>query len=227
MVESLNPTCPLNYQRVVNRGKAAARNLGIKAAQGEIIFLTDADMIADVRLLEEHLRAHEKLLWVSYEGITINLDGKPYIKSRIKAGQKLKWAYFLTGNLSIRKRNLIDAGLFDENFSVYGWEDLELGYRLKEMGIPLYYLPAAINFHEHPFSQVNRLQRKFEMGRSAARFYKKHPNREIALFLGINPIAMGIYRLLKAHPNCLKHLPWPYLQEEFRYRQGFEQGQND
>ena len=223
MVEGLKPTCRFDYVRVENRGKTAARNLGIKKAAGQIIFLTDADMVAAPKLLAEHLLAHEQDPRASFEGLTINPDGKPYIKARLRFKQKLAWSYFLSGNLSIRKSILVEAGLFDEQFKGYGWEDIELGYRLHLMKVPLYYLPTAVNHHHHPVSNEGMLQRKFETGRSAALFYLKHPNLTIKLFLGMNPLAMGIYRLLKAFPGSL---PWlgQYLREEYEYRRGLEEG---
>lgn len=228
MVEELKPTCSFNYQRVENKGKTFARNLGIRSAQGEIVFLTDADMEADLKLIEEHLLAHEKTPNASFEGLTINPDGKPYIQARLKLKQKLKWAYFLTGNLSLKKKTLLEAGLFDENFKGYGWEDLEFGYRLHKTGLPLYYLPSAINFHHHPVSDEGMLERKHQMGRSAALFYKKHPDFAIKMFLGMNPLAMGIYHLLKKHPTLLGKIKNnPYLSQEYEYRRGLEEGLNN
>lgn len=224
MIESLTPTCRFDYVRVENRGKTAARNLGIKKAVGEIIFLTDADMEAEPKLLAEHLLAHENGPPASFEGLTINPDGQPYIKkARLRFRQKLAWSYFLTGNLSLRKETLLVAGLFDEQFQGYGWEDIELGYRLHLMKVPLYYLPTAVNHHHHPVSAEGMLRRKFDTGRSAALFYRKHPNLTIKLFLGMNPLAMGIYRLIKALPACR---PWlgQYLREEYEYRRGLEEG---
>jgi glycosyltransferase involved in cell wall biosynthesis len=231
MVEELKPTCRFNYQRVANKGKAYARNLGIKQAAGEIIFLTDADMEAEPNLLEEHWHAHQRKPNGSFEGLTINPDGKPYIRERFRSLKKLKWSYFLTGNLSVPRAALIEAGLFDENFKGYGWEDIELGYRLYQMRIGLYYLPAAVNHHHHPVSREGMLDRKFEMGRSAALFYKKHPNFTIKMFLGLNPLAMAIYRFIKKHPALLTKIErkaanspfYQYLAEEYHYRRGLEE----
>lgn len=220
MLEHLEPTCHLNYIRQENRGKSAARNRGIREARSEIILLTDADMVADQKLLEEHLKAHQLKKSAAFEGLTINPDGKPYIKEKLRPGKKLKWVYFLTGNLSIPKRYLWEAGMFDENFQGYGWEDLELGYRLNRMRVPLYYLPSAVNHHKHSLSSLDMLQRKYNMGKSAAYFYEKHPNFEIKLFLGLNPIAMGIFHFLKQHPQWIKKIKNQYLLEEYYYRLG-------
>lgn len=232
MIEGLKPPCRFDYVRVENQGKAGARNFGIKKSIGEIIFLTDADMAADANLLQEHLAAHGIKENASFEGITINPDGKPYIKARLKPFQKLGWNYFLTGNLSIRKKHLIEAGLFDEGFKDYGWEDIELGYRLSQMKLPLYYLPSAGNRHNHPVSDAMMLDRKFAMGASAARFYRKHPALEVKIFLGMNPLAMLIFRILKKWPWLSEFIRqrgnktsfYRYLSEEYQYRLGLEEG---
>lgn len=224
MIEELSPPCRLNYLRVENKGKAAARNFGIKEAKGSIIFLTDADMEADPNLLLEHFNVHKIFPNAAFEGLTINPDGQPYIKNRLKNLQKLKWSYFLTGNLSVRKSELVSAGLFDEHFAGYGWEDIELGYRLNLRSLPLYYLPAAVNFHNHPVGNELMLERKYEMGRSAAYFYKKHPNFEIKLFLGMNFLAMAVYRWLARHPKILQKIKNRYILEEYYYRKGLTEG---
>jgi len=222
----------LKYIRQENLGRPGARNRGIAEAQGEIIFLTDADMLADINLLYEHLKAHEKHPYAAFEGLTYNYleDGRtaPYIKEKLQPGQKLKFSYFLTGNLSIKKQTLLDQGGFDQDFAGYGWEDIELGYRLAKAGIPLYYLPAAVNYHDHPVAAEDMLKRKYHMGRSARIFYQKHPNLEIKYYLGMNPLAMGIFRFIKKHPKLLNFIAnkakfspfYRYLLEEYYYRLG-------
>lgn len=214
----------IRYLRQENLGRPGARNRGIKEAQGEIIFLTDADMKADKNLLQEHLNAHEKIKNAIFEGQTINPDNKPYIKENLKPFQKIRWSYFLTGNLSISKSIIVNAEMFNMDFAGYGWEDIELGYRLNRLKVPIYYLPSAINYHMHPVTQEEMFERKYHMGKSAAIFYKKHHNLEIKYFLGMNPLAQGIYFLLKRFPklqNLIKNNT--YLWEEFLYRKGLDE----
>lgn len=228
--------CPVRYIRQENNGKTAARNRGIKEAKGEIILLTDADMIADPALVEEHIKAHENRPNACFEGTTYNFKSipyplypipsqniEPYIKQRLRTGQRLKWAYFLSGNLSIKKETIVKAGMFDEDFKSYGWEDIELGYRLNKMKVPLFYLPSAKNYHYHFVTDTDMVARKYNMGKSAAIFYKKHPNFEIKMYLGMNPIAMAIYNFLKNHPNLFKKIKNQYILEEFMFRKGLEE----
>jgi glycosyltransferase involved in cell wall biosynthesis len=238
MIEQLSPPCRLNYLRRENQGKSAARNFAVQQASAPIILLTDADMVADPHLLVNHLKIHQQYPNVAVEGITCNLkrlfppdelfpehpEASPYIQQRLKPGQKLKWSYFLSGNLSLRKAIFEESGGFDENFRVYGWEDIELGYRLAQKKIPLIYNPAAVNYHYHIVSQEGMLERKYNMGKSAAYFYKKHPNFTIKMFLGMNPLAMGIFYLLKRFPSLLTKIKNQYILEEYNYRLGLTEG---
>jgi glycosyltransferase involved in cell wall biosynthesis len=238
MVAQLPANCRLNYLRRADQGKSAARNFGVEQAKGEIILLTDADMIADPNLLVEHLQAHSKGPNISVEGLTYNLKQRlplqelnpkypgiePYIKQRLRNGQKLKWSYFLSGNLSLKKEAFLAVGGFDEKFSQYGWEDIELGLRLSKIKVPLTYCSKAINYHYHFVSNEDMVKRKYNMGRSAAYFYKKHPNFEVKMFLGMNPLAMGIFKLLKRFPRLKALIKNQYIEEEYSYRLGLTEG---
>jgi glycosyltransferase involved in cell wall biosynthesis len=232
VVKSLKLPYYLNYLKVENKGKSFARNQGIKQAKTDLIFLTDADIVADCALLARHIAGHNKQVVI--EGAEYNLKKilniselsptnpniYPCIQQKLKLGQKLKWSYFLSGNLSLPKKLFEEAGGFDEQFSVYGWEDIELGYRLAKMRVPLIYDPAAINYHFHFVSGQDMVKRKYNMGKSAAYFYKKHPNFEIKMYLGMNPLAMGIFYLLKTFPKLKELLNNQYINEEYSYRLG-------
>ena len=91
---------------------------------------------------------------------------------------------------------------FDKAFIGYGWEDLELGYRLSLKKVPLLYLKEAINYHYHvvtPAEEVSRCEKK---GESAKIFVEKHP--ELALFLGLNPVSKLVFKCLSPHGAILK-----------------------
>lgn len=242
--ESNNNLPIINYIRQENLGRPGARNRGISEAKGGIILLTDADMLADSNMLQEHLKAHDKIKDGIFEGLTYNFKSKikysdftkddiePYIKEKLKPFQKTRWSYFLTGNLSIKKSTITNAGMFDPDFSGYGWEDIELGYRLNKLGIKIYYLPSAVNYHMHLVSKDDMFKRKYNMGRSASIFYKKHKNMEIKYYLGMNPLAQAIYKTIKLSPRLQKRIESRakhsnlnrYLLEEFLYRKGLEEG---
>jgi len=66
-------------------------------------------------------------------------------------GFAFPWMGFLTRNVSIRKELIADAGVFDEEFCHYGYEDWELGYRLYKMGAQYVVSEELTTYHqEHP-----------------------------------------------------------------------------
>ncbi len=185
-----------------NLGKASARNRAIQEAKGDIILITDADMIPHPDLVKTHLEAHQKSKNRScYEGVTLNMTALhwppetkklyPYIQRTYSEGARLGWYYFLTGNVSLPKSLFQDLEGFDPDFTGYGWEDLELGYRLSQKKYPLYYLKPAINYHYHVVTQEEEISRCKKKGESAKILLSKHP--ELKLFLGLNPLSIWIF----------------------------------
>ena len=167
-------------------GPALGRNLGVMKANYEVIIFIDSDLI----VLNDFLVSHaSKLLvgWKKYNkkcftyGSVINTSN---FNNPINESYKLSdisFAYFATGNVSISKELLLKAGLFDTSFSLYGWEDLELGERLKRLGTKLIKCPRAVGFHWHPAFELNQINSLIEKEKDRAKmallFYKKHQNR--------------------------------------------------
>jgi GT2 family glycosyltransferase len=117
----------------------------------------------------------------------------------------LSWLYFLTGNASVRRADLLRVGFFDEDFTGYGHEDLELGYRLEKAGIRIVYEPRAVDYHwQHiPFSEQKE---KMKLpGRSTVCFYRKHPDPMVKLRLGMTPVSLRAHSLLTGS-GILDHL---------------------
>jgi len=191
-----------------NRGRSGARNRGIVDAKGEIILFTDADIIASPDLLSQHAKYHEKYDNCAVVGREVRVDTlEEYYEVRGKSEtyrtlhpphrKKLSWLYFLTGNASVNRQTLIDAGMFDEAFTGYGHEDLELGYRLEKKGVTIYYNKDAVNYHWHPVEYEEECKRRFLAGISTVRFYNKHRDPKIKLNLGWNPFNFFWHSILK------------------------------
>lgn len=162
-----------------NIGRSKARNLGIRAARGEIVIFIDDDRIPGPDYIEKQLIAHQKECVVLGLRKSISISeqkiGQVYrdktilhdfnslvINSKTEFAEytrnfacfhrfsPVRWVGLVTGNLSVRKSHMFEVGLFDEKFTGWGWEDVELGYRLFKKNIPFIKDNRIINYHiEH------------------------------------------------------------------------------
>lgn len=64
---------------------------------------------------------------------------------------------------------------FRENVSLYGWEDIEWGTRLRDAGIPLVYEPDARALHHHRLTLQDSLKRMRTLGASAVHLSRIAP----------------------------------------------------
>lgn len=92
---------------------------------------------------------------------------------------KAAWMAFSGGNISVPRDWLVSQQGFDETFgTVWGCEDLELGYRLWKCGYPFHYASDAVNYHLAHY-RADYMQ---EHTKSVQYFYEKHKDDSISLF---------------------------------------------
>jgi glycosyltransferase involved in cell wall biosynthesis len=189
VVEEKNPSCGLKYLKHKERcGQSKAKNLGISHAQGEVIIFIDDDVFCPPQFIRQHARFHKKYDNVIVDGPAINTDRTDNLfgdkKKRFLAFLDFFGASFITSNTSCRKGSLIKAGGFDEEFGKkFGWQDRELGFRLRKMGLKRKKNRRAYVFH---FKQKGSLddfaelfKKEKERGMNAVIFYRKHPVKKI------------------------------------------------
>jgi GT2 family glycosyltransferase len=75
--------------------------------------------------------------------------------------------------------HLVAAGGFDESFRHYGWEDMDLGIRLRRMGLRRVFSRRALAYHHQLAPSTEALEallrKEEERARMAVRFLDKHP----------------------------------------------------
>jgi glycosyltransferase involved in cell wall biosynthesis len=207
-------------------GRAMARNAGIAQAQGAVVLFNDSDIIADPGLLEAHLLHHNSQRNIAVVGWEVQVNSlDDYERKRQTPKErgslhpptrkKLSWLYFLTGNASVRRDDLLRAGSFDENFTGYGHEDLELGYRLQKSGITILYEPRAINYHCQDVPHEDQVEKMKLAGRSTVRFYRKHPDFAVMANLGMTPVSLGLHTALTKAPWILGYFDRRAAQSKF------------
>jgi hypothetical protein len=125
-------------------------------------------------------------------------------------------AFFATGNVAIPKHWLEEAGLFDNGFQLYGWEDLELGVRLKNLGLKLIKCPEAVGYHWHPpfsLQQMPKLiDQEIQRGRMGVLFYQKHPTWEVKMMIQMTWFHRLLWGILSVNGLLNERTMSPFLQ---------------
>jgi glycosyltransferase involved in cell wall biosynthesis len=203
-------------------GPAAARNLGVEKAQGDTIIFIDSDLVVLSNFLQAHINAllqgREKLgsdRFFTYGAVIntcnfTNPTAEPYKITDFSA------AFFATGNVAIPKHWLEKAGLFDTGFQLYGWEDLELGVRLKKLGLQLIKCPEAVGYHWHPafsLQQIPKLiDQEIQRGRMGVLFYQKHPTWEVKMMIQMTWFHRLLWGILSVNGLLNERTMSPFLQ---------------
>ncbi len=190
----------LGYIHQSNKGPAAARNLGIQKARGNLILILNDDAIVNQNLIEKHIATHEQLLPLKAAVLgSFNWDEElvcnPFMRyvsrnpvifqyPRMDRGF-YNYKYFWSCNISITKELLLRVGLFDETFQDPMYEDIELGYRLQRMGVKVYYDSDIVSTHCHIITLKSYVRRTRSEGINLIKFVTKHPElvKDIGSFL--------------------------------------------
>jgi glycosyltransferase involved in cell wall biosynthesis len=187
--------------RQANRGPAAARNRGVRAARGRRVAFLGDDTIPAPDWLAWHARAarerepSDRLAVIGYTGWHRRLPPNPFLDYINEQGAQFGFAliadrenvpfnFFYTSNLSLARDRLLEEP-FDEGFPHAAWEDIEASYRLFRRSLRLVYEPRAVVAHDHPTDLRRFGERQSKAGYSAVVFYRRHP--ELGGFLGIGP----------------------------------------
>ena len=188
-----------------HEGAAIARNFGVQQAKGDTIIFIDSDLV----VLEGFLQYHADALTGAYEkgdervftyGRVVNTCNFEAPTSEPYKVTDYSRAFFATGNVAIAKKWLLEAGLFDAQFTQWGWEDLELGVRLKNMGLSLIKCPEAVGYHWHPAFSLEELpkliDREMQSARMGVVFYKKHPTLDVRMMIQMTWLHKILWGLL-------------------------------
>jgi len=200
-----------------NGGAATARHTGVERASGEVVVITDDDMLVPPDFLAEHLAAHD----AGYTLVLGHMMPDPtanqplferfhihginrFVEHYREHPTDVRGVMVCTGNVSFRRAQYLAIGGFDR--SLDRSEDRDLGVRLEEAGAKLFFADKArtTNRSDHTDLQV-WLRRNFNYGRCDTRIAHKHPDRLDAnpwdYVLQINPISRPLILAAVAAPS--------------------------
>lgn len=182
-----------------NLGNCASRLAGLAAHTADIYIIVDCDCLLNRDFVAAHVFEHA---WPNVDVVIGPLNIESHgedasdlvrelevfpdrIPARTEPQDPIQLDGFLnciTRNFSIKHRCLALEPLFDLDFSYsqkpgsgFGWEDVEMGYRLYKRGAIIRFTPDAFSVHtSHPSSIDDRAKVTGSM-RNFERLFSKHP----------------------------------------------------
>ena len=182
---------PLRHLWQPNRGLAAARNAGIDAANGDLVWLLDDDMTVDRSAVERHL-AHRRHDSPVLMGACTVVTDVPDIARAMWWYEERHRRLATEGVVTAAKdcsfantsapTELLRAHRFDERFRGYGIEDYELALRLMEEGVRIAFALDAAVAHAFSPTRSEMLRKLREEGANRVLFRSLHPTHADIVF---------------------------------------------
>lgn len=185
------PVTRLLRQEKLGFGLAAARNLGLADAAGELVLFFDDDMVAAPELIATHVRTHARF----DDDVAVcgrvepasDIPDTPFcrlvirdvcrgFRSNVGQPRFISFESAFSWQTSFKRRALRRLGGYDESFRRYGWEDIELAFRAAGQGLRFFYEPEALSFHrDSRATLVEHGERLRAASRVAPFLFARHP----------------------------------------------------
>jgi glycosyltransferase involved in cell wall biosynthesis len=159
---------PIEIQVLHSRGSgpASARNVGWHSARGKWILFTDSDCRPTNDWLDGYTEASNGS--IAYAG-TVLSSGSDFVSkyyesqsilmpSANKQGSRSSPDYVVTANALIWREALEEVGGFNELIKTAAGEDIDLGFRLREIG-DLSFAVGSVVFHDFDDGMVGFIKR--------------------------------------------------------------------
>ena len=175
---------PVRYLRLDTAGLTKARNAGIRASRGEIVAFTDDDCIVDALWLDAVRRelggSHVSCLCGQTKPASHGERPRPALLStlnhdrrRLVRGKHNPIAIGRGNNMAFRRDDLLKLGGFNEQIgvgaSLCAGDDLDIFYRVLEVGGSIVHAPDAVVLHAQPddWRAVVRKKRGYSISAAA------------------------------------------------------------
>lgn len=172
-VKSLMNEYPqISYFLQNNKGPAAARNLGVSHAKGEIIAFTDDDCLASTDWLQNIYNIFKDLEILAIQGRTLS-DKTIITPMTHQVINEFGDTSIPTCNAAYRKNVFLKAGGFDEGFPFQN-EDADLAWRVREMG-KVIFAPEVLMIHPPRTDSFTKNAKKMKNYISEFMLFHKNP----------------------------------------------------
>jgi len=187
-IEPFRSRLPLTYLYQSNKGPAAARNVGIQKAKGEIILFLDDDSLPARDWLKSTIAAWEAQPNCDGIGGYILHDERDSIYCRVNT-DFFNWyfkrhsdngrsAFLSTCNAGYTKSILNRVGLFDETFKGASGEDRDLNIKASQAGAKLILDETILVYHDRDLTLRSFAKKYFNYGIAAKVIFDRYPNQE-------------------------------------------------
>jgi len=169
------------------RGPAAARNLGARSVEADVLLFLDADTAPRTACIPALVAPFADRTVGAVKGRYVTAQRSLVARfAQLEFEEKYELLaaaaeidFVDTGVAAFRAEPLRAAGGFDEGFATPSAEDVDLGYRLAADGWRIVFAPSAVVEHRHPESLRDFLGRKARYGRYRVVVYRKFPRKAV------------------------------------------------
>jgi glycosyltransferase involved in cell wall biosynthesis len=170
-----------------NSGQNVARNKGAEYAKGRYLLFIDDDIVAGPDLVAGHLDLHlsrGRAVGIGQITLTLLATADPFTLAFARGWQdhyadlnqglrEPDWTDCFGGNLSVFRDDFLQAGGFAPD--IPSSEDIELGFRLKKLGLAFVYLPHASGDQDEHKGLRELVKDAEKSGRAWVNLYRRHP----------------------------------------------------
>lgn len=174
-------------------GAGHARNSAVLRAKGRRIVFVGDDIYPQSQFVDVHHRLAQKfgadvailgsVDW--HPDVPVNhlmrhiteIGNEQFSYNRLVDNDFTDFRHFYTCNVSVDREFLLqESPIFDLRFKKYGYEDVELGFRLAKRGMRIYYASSAFGLHYHPYDVRGFCRRQQSAGEMAVVFQSIQPD---------------------------------------------------
>jgi glycosyltransferase involved in cell wall biosynthesis len=186
-IVSLGNGSRIRYLYQENKGPAAARNLGIENANGDVILFLDDDSLPTEKWFGETRKAWERHRDVHGIGgyvasrlsdgmcSCVNADLFNWFLDAQASGQHPN--FLTTCNGGYQKSALIKVGNFDQSFKTASGEDRDLNLKIVKAGGKLVLDRSIIVYHDRVLSLRSFLKKHMNYGKAAYEIHQRYPDQ--------------------------------------------------